>query len=65
MEVDVESLVSDNPMVLDSSDQMIELREKWSDQAVYRTAGEHCARHQKKHHLVAEPRDRVYSFVCE
>jgi hypothetical protein len=52
-------------MVLDSSDQMIELREKWSDQAVYRTAGEHCARHQKKHHLVAEPRDRVYSFVCE
>jgi dienelactone hydrolase len=65
MDVDTDSLVIDVPVVVSQTPNTIVLREKWSDEAVYDAARQHCAQTGKSGHLIAEPVDRLYSFVCE
>jgi len=65
IDVDIEALVLDNPEVLQNSPDKITLRQKWSDEVVYKAAVEYCAGSLRKSHLVAEPIDEVYEFICE
>lgn len=63
--VDADALAADVPSVVESSADGIKLREKWSDEAVYAAANDHCAKHGKRSHLITEPLEGIYSFVCE
>lgn len=63
--VDADALAADVPSVVQSSANGIKLREKWSGEAVYAAASDHCAKHGKRSHLIAEPNENVYAFVCE
>jgi len=65
MNVDAKALASDVPIVVKSSADGIQLREKWSDEAVYAAARTHCAKYAKRSHLIARTQKNVYSFVCE
>lgn len=65
MDVDIEILAPDVPQTVTQTPDTILLREKWSDEAVYESARQHCAQTGKSSHLIAEPVNRLYSFVCE
>jgi len=65
MDVDTEALASDIPPVIQSSPTGIKLREKWSDEAVYAKAVQHCAAYAKTSYLSVETNGGVYEFVCE
>ncbi len=64
-DIDTEALAADAPTIIERSAEAITLREKWSDEAVYAAAKGHCAKHGKRSHLIAEPQDKVYSFICD
>lgn len=65
MKADLEALLPDIPTVLKRSDNGIELKEKWSDDAVYSFARTHCEAFERRHRLVSEPHNQHYRFVCE
>ncbi len=65
MGVEIEPFLNDTPQVLTQSPNAIELREKWSDTAVYEMAKGHCALNGKKMRLTGEPFNAIYKFVCE
>ncbi len=65
MGVEVGPLLEDTPQILKRSSDGIELREKWSNTAVHKTAKEHCAKSGKHMRLTGEPFDGIYKFVCE
>ena len=65
MGVEIGPLLEDTPEVLMQSSDSIQLREKWSDSAVYDLAKRHCATHDKQFRLTSEPFDSIYKFVCE
>lgn len=65
MDGEIEPFLNDTPQVVRHSPNAIELREKWSDTAVYETARGHCASNGKNMRLTGEPIDGIYKFVCE
>jgi len=65
IEVELAPLLEDAPKVVTQSPDGIQLREKWSDEAVYDLAKRHCAMHDKLSRLTAEPFDGIYNFACE
>lgn len=65
MGVNIGPLLEDMPLVLKRSSDGIQLREKWSDTAVYEMAKNHCAEYGKKMRLTSEPLKGIYKFACE
>ena len=65
MGVELGPLLEDAPIVVTLSPDGIQLREKWSDEAVYNLAKRHCAAYSKLSRLTGEPFDGIYNFVCE
>lgn len=63
--VEIGPLLEDTPLVLKRSPEGIQLREKWSDTAVYEMAKTHCAENGKKARPTAEAVKGVYTFACE
>lgn len=65
MNVDIEDIAEDRPIILEQSPSGIQLVEKWSDAAVYEASREHCTAQGKQSRLTAEPRNGVYTFACD
>lgn len=65
MSVKIEPLLQDLPYVIKRSPSGIQLREKWSDTAVYKTAKDHCVAQGRAERQASEPVDGAYKFICE
>jgi Dienelactone hydrolase family len=65
MDADVGPLLEDQPVVLGHSPDGIQLREKWSDRAVFDEAKRHCASYDKQTRQTGEAFNGLYKFACE
>ena len=62
--VEIAPLLEDKPDILKQNADLIHLREKWSDTAVYEFAKQHCAKSDKKFRLTGEVFNGEYKFKC-
>lgn len=64
LDVNHTELMDSKPMILDSSNEGITLRVKWSVEDVYSKAVDYCKSLGKASHLVEETRQNIYKFAC-
>lgn len=65
MNIDQKAL-ADIPKIIESGNDSITIAQRWSVQAVYEAAEEHCAaRGRRSFPVSAPPETDHYKFVCE
>lgn len=64
LDVDHAALIDDTPVVIESSENGIVIRPRWSVEDVYAMASEHCKKFAKTSYISGEPNHDTYRFIC-
>ncbi len=64
LDVDQEALLDDSPIVIETSEQGITLKIRWSLESVYSAAKKYCSELGKTSHVTGNVPQGVYTFVC-
>ncbi len=64
LDVDQDALLDDTPAVIETSEQGITLKVRWSVESVYSAAKKHCSQQGKTSHVIGNNPQGVYTFVC-
>jgi hypothetical protein len=64
LDVDIDGLIDNTPIIIKANDAGIVLKSKWSTEDVYKEAKKYCSKLGKTNHLNANTDLGIYSFVC-